>query len=89
MLVAGDEVGIEFDFKLTSELYEMLKRETSTQVESLTVLGAMLYFASRGCGLNRADLMKSISSVMDQVEWIDRSRSNVTPTAPSVDGGVS
>jgi hypothetical protein len=84
MLVAGDEVGIEFDFKLTSELYENLKRQTGTQVEALTVLGAMLYFASRGCGLSRADLMKSISYVMDQVEWIDKgqSRSTVTPTFP-------
>jgi hypothetical protein len=84
MLVAGDEVGIEFDFKLTSELYEVLKRETTTQMEALTVLGAMLYFASRGARMSRADLMKSISYVMDQVEWIDKgqSRSNVTPTPP-------
>lgn len=75
---------VSFDFKLTSELYETLKRETSTQMEALTVLGAMLYFASRGARMSRADLLKSISYVVDQVEWIDkgRSRSNVTPTPP-------
>jgi hypothetical protein len=85
MLVADDKVGVKIDFKLTSELYEILKGETRTQIEALTILGALLYFASRRCGLIRANLMESISSVMDQVEAIDKSHSrlNVTPTPPN------
>ena len=85
MLVADDKVGVKIDFKLTSKLYEILKGETRTQIEALTILGALLYFASRLCGLSRADLMESISSAMDQVEAIDKSHSrlNVTPTPPN------
>jgi hypothetical protein len=85
MIDAGDAIGIEINFRLRSKLYEILKGETNTQIEALNILGALLYFASRRCGLNRADLMESISSVMDQVEAIDkgRSRFNVTPTPPN------
>ena len=50
MLVADDKVGVKIDFKLTSKLYEILKGETRTQIEALTILGALLYFASRRCG---------------------------------------
>jgi hypothetical protein len=85
MLVADDKVRVKIDFKLTSKLYEILKSETRTQIETLTILGALLYFAGRRCGLSRADLMESILSVMDQVEAIDKShpRLNVTPTPPN------
>ena len=78
------ELGSKSTSKLTAKLYEILKAETDTQIEALTILGAMLYFASRGCGMGRTNLMKSIIDVMDQVEAIDKScpGSNVTPTPP-------